>query len=129
MQSSIDALIRFARRLKSYLRGILAHSVWPLHTSLLKGINNKIKVIKRIAYGFRDEEYFFLKIRGAFPGKSFCYHHIGVIPLQSYKRLLDLAIYLFAYRLAGIIPAWYHSVNIIFHLANIFRHPRIGAPC
>jgi transposase len=70
MQSGIDALIRFARRMKSYLRGIMAHSVWHLHTSLLEGINNKIKVINRIAYGFRDEEYFFLKIRGAFPGIS-----------------------------------------------------------
>jgi len=27
-----------------------------------------IKVIKRMAYGFRDDEYFFLKIRAAFPG-------------------------------------------------------------
>jgi hypothetical protein len=34
-----------------------------------EGINNKIKVIKRIAYGFRDDAYFFLKIRAAFPGK------------------------------------------------------------
>jgi transposase len=31
-------------------------------------INNKIKVIKRMAYGFRDDAYFFLKIRAAFPG-------------------------------------------------------------
>ena len=30
--------------------------------------NNKIKVIKRMAYGFRDDSYFFLKIRAAFPG-------------------------------------------------------------
>ncbi|MCK6482501.1 MAG: transposase, partial [Phycisphaerae bacterium] len=41
---------------------------YPLHTSLLEGINNKIKVIKRMAYGYRDEDYFFLKIRAAFPG-------------------------------------------------------------
>jgi transposase len=68
MQSGIDALMKFARKLKPYLRGILSHCVWPLHTSLLEGINNKIKVIKRIAYGFRDDEYFFLKIRAAFPG-------------------------------------------------------------
>ena len=27
-----------------------------------------IKVIKRMAYGFRDDAYFFLKIRAAFPG-------------------------------------------------------------
>lgn len=33
-----------------------------------EGINNRIKVIKRIAYGYRDDAYFFLKIRAAFPG-------------------------------------------------------------
>ena len=68
MQSGIDALQTFAERLKPYLHGILAHSRWPLHTSLIEGINNRIKVIKRTAYGFRDEEYFFLKIKAAFPG-------------------------------------------------------------
>ncbi len=34
----------------------------------VEGINNTIKVIKRRAYGYRDEQYFFLKIRAAFPG-------------------------------------------------------------
>ncbi|MDX7818022.1 transposase, partial [Aeromonas caviae] len=38
-------------------------------TSVLEGVNNKIKVIKRMAYGFRDSEYFFLKIKAAFPGE------------------------------------------------------------
>ncbi|TBV04161.1 transposase, partial [Stutzerimonas kirkiae] len=38
-------------------------------TSLLEGVNNRIKVIKRMAYGFRDSDYFFLKIKAAFPGK------------------------------------------------------------
>jgi transposase len=33
-----------------------------------QGTNNKIKVIKRIACGFRDDAYFLLKIRTAFPG-------------------------------------------------------------
>ncbi|TWB47001.1 hypothetical protein FBZ92_1391, partial [Nitrospirillum viridazoti] len=28
------------------------------------------KVIKRMAYGYRDDAYFFLKIRDAFPGKT-----------------------------------------------------------
>jgi transposase len=70
MYSRIEPLKRFARRLKSYLPGILAHCRWPLHTSLLEGINNKIKVIKRMAYGFRDDHYFFLKIRAAFPGNG-----------------------------------------------------------
>jgi transposase len=35
---------------------------------MLEGINNRIKVIKRMAYGNRDEAYSFLKIRAAFPG-------------------------------------------------------------
>lgn len=68
MRSGIEPLRRFARRLRPYLHGILAHCRYRLHTSLLEGINNKIKVIKRMAYGFRDDEYFFLKIRAAFPG-------------------------------------------------------------
>ena len=29
----------------------------------LEGMNNKIKVTKRIAYGYRDEDYFFTLIR------------------------------------------------------------------
>jgi transposase len=66
--SRIPALVRFAERLRAYVPGILAHCRWPLHTSVLEGVNNKIKVIKRMAYGFRDDDYFFLKIRAAFPG-------------------------------------------------------------
>ncbi len=68
IRSRIEPLKTFARKLKRYLPGILSHCRYPLHTSLLEGINNKIKVIKRMAYGFRDDEYFFLKIRAAFPG-------------------------------------------------------------
>ena len=68
LSSGLEPLKRFARRLRPYIRGILAHCRYPLHTSLLEGINNRIKVIKRMAYGFRDEEYFFLKIQAAFPG-------------------------------------------------------------
>lgn len=68
MSNGIPALKRFAQRLKSYLPGILARCRHPLHTSVLEGINNTIKVIKRRAYGYRDHEYFFLKIRATFPG-------------------------------------------------------------
>ena len=69
-ESGIKPLIHFAKRLTVYLPGILAHCRWPLHTSLLEGINNKIKVLKRTAYGYRDDAYFFLKIRSAFPGNA-----------------------------------------------------------
>jgi transposase len=68
MTSGIEPLQRFAHFMEGKLDGILAHCHFPFHTSLLEGINNKIKVIKRMAYGYRDHAYFFLKIRAAFPG-------------------------------------------------------------
>lgn len=68
IRSRILPLKLFARRLKARLDGILGHCHYPFHTSLLEGINNKIKVLKRMAFGYRDDEYFFLKIMDAFPG-------------------------------------------------------------
>ena len=47
---------------------VVEHCRWLLGTILIEGINNKIKVITRLAYGFRDDAYFFPKIRAAFPG-------------------------------------------------------------
>lgn len=70
LDSGIAPLIKFAKAMKKRLHGILAHCHWPLHTSVIEGINNKIKVIKRMAYGLRDTDYFFLKIRAAFPGDT-----------------------------------------------------------
>jgi transposase len=67
-ESQLEPLCRFARRLKPYWRGILARLRWPMHTGQLEGINNRIKVMKRMAYGYRDSDFFFLKIKAAFPG-------------------------------------------------------------
>jgi len=69
IRSRIKPLKEFARKMKARLHGILSHCRFPFNTSVLEGINNKIKVIKRMAYGFRDDEYFFLRIQQAFPGK------------------------------------------------------------
>ena len=68
MRSRVEPLKAFARKLRGCLPGLLAHCHYPLHTSVLEGIHNKIKVIKRMAYGCRGEQYFFRKIRAAFPG-------------------------------------------------------------
>lgn len=70
LRSGIGPLRHFAKKLRPYLAGIMAHCRYPLGTNLIEGINNKIKVIKRMAYGFRDDAYFFLKIRAAFPGNG-----------------------------------------------------------
>jgi len=68
IHTKIQPLKRFARSLKERLDGLLAHCRYALNTGFLEGLNNKIKVIKRIAFGFRDTEYFFLKMRGACRG-------------------------------------------------------------
>jgi len=52
----------FVKTLRKYAYGILNHCRFPIHTSKLEGINNKIKVLKRQAYGFHDVEYFTWKI-------------------------------------------------------------------
>ncbi|WP_198391573.1 transposase, partial [Burkholderia ubonensis] len=66
--SGIEPLQRFANKLAAYWRGILSRVRWPMHTGQLEGINNRIKVMKRMAYGYRDSAYFFLKIKAAYPG-------------------------------------------------------------
>jgi transposase len=56
----------FVRMLQRYQYGIINHCDYPIHTGKLEGVNNKIKVIKRKAYGFHDLRYFTLKIYQAF---------------------------------------------------------------
>jgi transposase len=56
----------FVRMIERYRYGIINHCNYPIHTGKLEGVNNKIKVIKRKAYGFHDLRYFTLKIYQAF---------------------------------------------------------------
>lgn len=60
--SGIRVLKTFARTLARYRTGILAWYDHPISTGPLEGTNNKIKTLKRQAYGFRDQQYFKLKI-------------------------------------------------------------------
>ena len=60
--SGIRILQRFARTLAVHRSQILAWYDHPISTGPLEGTNNKIKTLKRRAYGFRDQEFFKLKI-------------------------------------------------------------------
>lgn len=60
---------RFARMLLRRYEGIVDAGRFGYTTNRLEGVNNKIKVIKRIGYGYRDLDYFFLLIKQALPGK------------------------------------------------------------
>lgn len=61
-RSGIRVLQKFATTLSMYRSGILAYYDYPISTGPLEGTNNKIKTMKRQAYGFRDQEFFKLKI-------------------------------------------------------------------
>jgi transposase len=60
--SGIRMLRQFAETLTQYRRGILAYYDCRISTGPLEGTNNKIKTMQRQAYGFRDQEFFKLKI-------------------------------------------------------------------
>lgn len=62
-QSDIYALRHFAELKEKRIPGLAAHAAFPVSTGKLEGFNNKIKVAKRIGYGYRDENYFFTLIR------------------------------------------------------------------
>lgn len=60
--TKIQPLIKFCNMLMSHRTGILNWYKYRINTGCLEGFNNKIKVLKRKAYGYRDEEFFKLKI-------------------------------------------------------------------
>jgi len=64
LATRIRPMVSLAKSLRAHRRGLLAHFDYPISTGPLEGINNKIKVLKRQAYGFRDLDY--LKLRLAF---------------------------------------------------------------
>ena len=62
--SGVRMLERFADTLEEHQAGILAYYDFPISTGPLEGTNTKIKAMQRQAYGFRDKEFYKLKILG-----------------------------------------------------------------
>ena len=61
-ESKIPQLEKMANTLMLYRSGILAWYDCHISSGKVEGINNKIKVMKRNVYGFRDERYFKLRL-------------------------------------------------------------------
>ena len=61
-ESKVPQLIKMAATIMAHRTGILAWYDCHISTGKVEGINNKIKVMKRTAYGFRDERYFELRL-------------------------------------------------------------------
>jgi len=60
--TGIAMLKKFAKTLAGHAFGILNYYDYPISTGPLEGTNNKIKTLQRQAYGYRDMEFFKLKI-------------------------------------------------------------------
>ena len=55
-------LLWFRKLLDEHFSGIIAHATYRLSAGKIEGINQEIKTIRRHAYGYPDDEYFFLKL-------------------------------------------------------------------
>ncbi len=60
--SGVRLLQKFAKTIRGHRSGLLAWYADPISTGPLEGINNKIKLLQRRAYGYRDLELFKLRI-------------------------------------------------------------------
>jgi transposase len=63
--SGVPMLAKFAETLKEHRDRVLSWYDYPISTGPLEGTNNKIQTMKRMAYGYRDQEFFRLKIYAA----------------------------------------------------------------
>jgi transposase len=62
MHSGIKALRRVGKILGAYRTGLLNYFKHRITSGAVEGLINKIKTLKRQAYGFRDAEYFKLRL-------------------------------------------------------------------
>jgi transposase len=62
LASGVGPLIRVGKTLAAYAFGILNWYDHPISSGPMEGTNNKIKVMKRMAYGYRDMDFFKLRI-------------------------------------------------------------------
>ena len=60
--SGIRLVEKFAKTLRTHRSGLLNYFNHFITTGKVEGLNNKIKTLKRQAYGFRDTEYFKLRL-------------------------------------------------------------------
>ncbi|MDP2956004.1 MAG: ISL3 family transposase [Longimicrobiales bacterium] len=60
--TGIRQLLQMSNTLSLHRAGVLAYYDVPISTGPLEGTNNKIKTLQRQAYGYRDQEFFRLRI-------------------------------------------------------------------
>jgi transposase len=69
LSSDIQQLVKMGKTMALHRRSILDWYDHPISSGPMEGTNNKIKTMKRQAYGFRDMEFFKLRILGIHEAK------------------------------------------------------------
>lgn len=101
MNSGIKALKRVGKILAAYRTGLLNYFDHRITSGAVEGLVNKIKTLKRQAYGFRDLEYFKLRLyhlhtqRYAFAGRPHFFPGGGSEVQEYYINLDVVTWYLF----------------------------------
>jgi transposase len=60
--SNLKPFLKVALILCRHLDGLLAYFGYRLSSGPIEGLNNKIKTLKRQAYGYRDMHFFLLRV-------------------------------------------------------------------
>lgn len=60
--SKIPELMKYSKTIRQKIDGIVNHAKHNINSGRLEGFNNLAKVIKRTAYGYVDDEYYFLRL-------------------------------------------------------------------
>ena len=60
--SAVQPLMKFANKMLAFKTAVLNYFDYPITNAMVEGINNKIKMLKRQAFGYRNLNNFYLKI-------------------------------------------------------------------
>jgi transposase len=73
--TKIHHLVKFAQTLRAHWSGLLNYYDYPISNGPLEGTNNKIRTMQLQAYGYRDQEFFQLKIYALHKARVSAHEH------------------------------------------------------
>ncbi|MBS0660777.1 MAG: ISL3 family transposase [Verrucomicrobia bacterium] len=60
----VRPMVTLAKTLRGHIEGILNYAFFPISSAKMEGLNLKIKNLLRVAFGYRDERFFELRLLG-----------------------------------------------------------------
>ena len=91
--AKLDLFDKFAKKVQKYKTKIEAYIKSDLTTAISEGLNNKIKVVKRVEYNYRNTESFRNKIlqRCGFLNSAYIiYYFISFLQFKSSRSQLSI---------------------------------------